>query len=403
MIRKLSIENFYSIKEKQCLDFQIPSNAPDIPRFAFQNDVSSKRYPQVVALFGANASGKTTILRAISFVHWFIRYSFDSKPTINLVMSTFAQEDYQNKPTKFEIEFDSDLFDEKICVYRYTLELENSTKFKISNHLNLNPIVKSEKLYYAPNGKFKRLFTRDYDVIKDSPEFRFDVRKYPEKTFRENVSVVATLAQYAHKTALELTSRMSLLQSNVSLIQNFEFDLDSAIDYYATNEDALNKLNTKIRMLDLGIDEIVLKHSEGKESKPYFRHSGLSSELSYATESRGTQSFFTLFPYINYVLDTGGVVILDEIDNDIHPMLLPEIVSWFQNITTNPYRAQLIMACHNASILEDLEKEEIFFSEKSSTGATTIYGLKEFSGIRRVDNYYKKYLGGVFGAVPNVG
>ena len=94
---------------------------------------------------------------------------------------------------------------------------------------------------------------------------------------------------------------------------------------------------------------------------------------------------------------------LDEIDNDIHPALMPEIIGWFHDERTNPHNAQLFMACHNASILEHLEKEEIYFTEKTPDGRTQVYGLKDIDGVRRVDNYYKKYLGGVFGAVPNIG
>ena len=82
---------------------------------------------------------------------------------------------------------------------------------------------------------------------------------------------------------------------------------------------------------------------------------------------------------------------------------MPEIIGWFHDERENPCNAQLIMACHNASLLEHLEKEEIYFTEKSLDGKTEIYGLKDIAGVRRVDNYYKKYLGGVFGAVPNIG
>ena len=68
-----------------------------------------------------------------------------------------------------------------------------------------------------------------------------------------------------------------------------------------------------------------------------------------------------------------------------------------------PDNAQLFMACHNASLMEHLEKEEIYFTEKNSDGRTRVFGLKDIAGVRRVDNYYKKYLGGVFGAIPNIG
>ena len=93
----------------------------------------------------------------------------------------------------------------------------------------------------------------------------------------------------------------------------------------------------------------------------------------------------------------------DEIDSTVHPMLLPEILRWFYDPVINLHQAQLWISGHSASLLEDLQKEEIFFTEKDQQGRTKIFGLKDIEGVRRVDNFYQKYLGGVYGAVPSIG
>ena len=198
---------------------------------------------------------------------------------------------------------------------------------------------------------------------------------------------------------------LSTIRTNVLLMQKYDLDLSKTIEYYASNDEVLKKLNSKIQMLDLGIEEVFMSETYNSGNMPMllFKHSGLNYELAIDFESHGTQKFIKIFPLINYTLETGGLLVLDEIDNDIHPALMPEIIGWFHDVRTNPHNAQLFMACHNASILEHLEKEEIYFTEKSSDGKTEIYGLKDIAGVRRVDNYYKKYLGGVFGAVPNIG
>lgn len=404
MLRKISIENFYSIREKQTLAFNVPDNAPDLPAFGKEKEISATRIPKIISIFGANASGKTTVLRALGFLKWFLTYSFNLLPTDNLPVAPFADADSRDGISRFEVELDSYLIeDERPCIYRYNLELKHDSGHGSSLDQRLNPIVKSESLYYAPAGKFRRLFHRDNDEIKGSPEFRMKVNDYPPHIFRGNTSVIPTLAQYNHEISKKAISGFSAIQTNVPLLQKHDIDWKKIIDFYVSDEKTLQKLNSKIRMLDLGIDEVVIGPGYDSSLAPYFRHFGLNGELPFFAESQGTQKFFTLFPLINYALETGGLLVLDEIDNDIHPTLMPEIIGWFHDERTNLHNAQLIMACHNASLLEHLEKEEIYFTEKSLDGKTEIYGLKDIAGVRRVDNYYKKYLGGVFGAVPNIG
>ncbi|MBI3026317.1 MAG: ATP-binding protein, partial [Candidatus Tectomicrobia bacterium] len=171
---------------------------------------------------------------------------------------------------------------------------------------------------------------------------------------------------------------------------------------YSHSSEALSSLNERIRTIDLGIEKVQIESEQGKLT-PYFTHSGLGAPLSLARESKGTRNFYGAFPYLYFVLSTGGIAILDEFDNDIHPLLLPEIVSWFYDAKRNPHNAQLIISCHNATLLEHLVKEEVFFTEKNVRGETEIYGLKNIQGVRRDTNIYSKYLGGVFGAVPNIG
>ncbi len=406
MLRKISVENFYSIKDKQVLDLAVPSNAPDLPVFGIEKEISSTRIPKVVSIFGANASGKTTILRALGFLKWFLTESFNQPPTNDLPLLPFADSEGQHGISRFEVEYDGDLIEgEKPCVYRYSLEISYYPGNKNPLKPEINPVVKSESLYFAPEGKFRRLFHREGEQIKDSPEFKVKVKDYPLQTFRGNASVIPTLVLYNHAVSNAFNSVLNTIFTNVSTLQKFDFEENTATKYYASNEEVLKKLNNKLRMLDLGIEQVFVSANNKPDSMliPYFRHSGLNDTLLFGLESQGTQKFYNLFLYINYVLEAGGLIVLDEIDNDIHPSLMPEIIGWFHDDRTNPHNAQLFMACHNATLLEHLEKEEIYFTKKTPDGKTQVYGLNDIAGVRRVDNYYKKYLGGVFGAVPNIG
>ena len=120
-------------------------------------------------------------------------------------------------------------------------------------------------------------------------------------------------------------------------------------------------------------------------------------------ESHGTRQFIKLYPLILHALETGGIAVIDELDTAIHPLILPEILRWFYDPARNPNNGQLWMSCHSAPLLEELVKEEVLFCDKDSRGRTEIYSLRDIQSVRRSENYYKKYLGGAFGAIPQIG
>ena len=108
-------------------------------------------------------------------------------------------------------------------------------------------------------------------------------------------------------------------------------------------------------------------------------------------------------PPVRTVLNRRGLASIDGIDLSIHPLVLPEIVRWFHDPGRNPHNAQFWMTCHNPALMGSLTKEEIYFCEKNSRGETDVFGLREVRGVRRLEDYERKYLGGVYGAVPVVG
>ena len=94
---------------------------------------------------------------------------------------------------------------------------------------------------------------------------------------------------------------------------------------------------------------------------------------------------------------------IDELDGDVHPLLIPELFRWFYDKQRNPKDAQLFFTAHNPTILDELEKEQVFFAEKPSGKPTRIYGASEIKGLRREPSLMKKYLSGELGAVPHIG
>jgi hypothetical protein len=175
------------------------------------------------------------------------------------------------------------------------------------------------------------------------------------------------------------------------------------VQYYVSHPEIFAELNQVINRVDLGLSSASFIQLPSGNLGVTFAHRGLDFPLIFQAESEGTKSFVKIFPLIKEALIVGGTAVVDELDSTIHPNFLPEILRWFYDKGTNPHNAQLWISGQSASLLEDLHKEEIFFTEKNENGHTRVYGLKDIEGVRRVDNFYQKYLGGVYGAVPRIG
>ena len=394
MLRKLTVENFFSIREAQTLDLTIARNTPDPDgRFATPIEGTGARFPKVVALFGANASGKTTVLRAVNFLVQFIMNSVDWELNSLLPYLSFQTRDWIGAPAKFRVELDAQVLEHTGRVlYVYELELASDGKS-----------VLAETLKYYPKGRQRWLFKRDASGISAGKDFNLPKNDPVRGKIRKNASVISVLAKFNHKFSLALHDNLSGVYCNVAWLgKPLKATEKIATNWYVKSPEALRALNTEIRRFDLGIKEVVLTPTVNGV-RPQFLHAGLEGPLAYEFESQGTTRFYNIFPYLYHVLSRGGLAVMDEFDNDIHALLMPELINLFQSRETNPNDAQILMSCHNPSVLECLSKEEIYFTEKDSLGGTEIYGLKDVQDVRRDANLYAKYLSGVFGAVPRIG
>lgn len=392
MLRKLTVENFFSIKDVQTLDLEIARNATDPDgRFARPIERSDKRFPKVVTIFGANASGRTNLLRAIAFLAQFVRDSAAWRPEERLPFLAFIGKAGKQDKTKLSVELDGALFDwDKRVVFRYEVEVTSDAKQVIS-----------ESLRYYPQGRGRWLFRRHGNHVHAGKEFRLPERDPVRSKLRGNTSVVSLLAQFNHPFSSAIYQSLAGVQTNVTTLGKQDLPANLATRYYNDVPSALDRLNAQIAKFDLGIERVAIE--QGKDGvHPLFFHKGLINPLLLTFESHGTQRFYSEFPRLYHVLETGAVAVLDELDNDIHPLILPEILRLFQNKDVNPNDAQLIMSAHNATLLEHLVKEEVFFTQKDEDGRTEIYGLQDVKGVRRDTNIYAKYLAGVYGAVPRV-
>ena len=404
MLYRLEIENFYSVRKPQAVDLRIGEGVPDAEgRFDPLFSGSKERASRVAAFFGPNASGKSTVLKALAFVAWFARDSFQLQPNAGLPIERFNDAEAANGPIKLAVEFSGPL-DPTVARINDTVP-QGTWRYEV-HIVNKNGrfVVAEENLRQRPNGKGKwsRVFERSGEtVLPGKGVFSLTGYSMVIDKVRDNASLVSTLAQFDHKPSLSLQQAARTVVGNI-LIDRTETQDQEAINYFANNARSMERLNQEIQRIDLGIKKMTITPGTSGPLA-FFEHEGLQQPMPWMLESHGTRSFIRNFPLLNLALETGGIAVVDEIDISIHPLVLPEIIRWFYDKERNPLQAQLWITCHSATLLEELMKEEVFFCEKDTKGRTTVYGLQDVQNVRRADNRYRKYLSGVYGAIPQIG
>lgn len=403
MLYRLEIANFYSFREPQVIDLRVGDGVPDTPgHFDRLFPTSKERAARVAAFFGPNASGKSTVLKALAFIAWFARDSFQLQPNAGLPCERFNDAEALNEPVRLAIEFSGpldvtlDAINENTLygTWRYELELViNNGRFVVG--------VENLRQRADGKGKWTRMFERQGERISAGKHFGLSGYSKVTDKVRDNASLISTLGQFDHKPSLRLQDAARTISGNILLDRTEPRDED-AIRFYAGNADARDKLNREIQRIDLGIRKMeIVQGATGPVA--FFEHEGLQQPMPWILQSHGTRSFVRNFPYIEEALRRGGIAIVDEIDISIHPLVLPEIIRWFYDPERNPHKAQLWITCHAATLLEELSKEEVFFCEKDSKGRTNVFALQDIQNVRRADNRYRKYLSGVYGAIPHIG
>lgn len=400
MIHEITIENFGSIRDALTIDFRVAGNAPDLPRFRSSHSRPDVRLPAVAAFVGPNGSGKSTILKALISTLQFMANSSEIIPGSQITyFLPFLSEPYKSRPTRIEITFDARWLsqdDPKSDIFRYELELSREES-------NLAPSkVSYEALFYAPHGKWRRVFEHkegaDVFLI---PEFGVGKsEKSVRNAIASNRSVISVLARlFQNPLATRIWIDLINLQTNLVTVNS---NAQTLAQFFVDHPDRLTQLNQDMRRIDVGISTLGVYQGANGPSI-YAEHHGLDVPIIFENESAGTRHFTSIFPSVAFVLDTGHILIIDDFDRDLHPDLVLEILSWFHSADRNPHNAQLFCTLHNSTVLEALEKEELFLVEKSYDGATDVWSAQDIKGLRRSPSLYRKYRQGALGALPRIG
>ncbi|BDU22498.1 hypothetical protein DYGSA30_39550 [Dyella sp. GSA-30] len=368
---------------------------------------SGQRLATAMAVIGPNGGGKTSLLKPLAFLNWFIADSFHTTPPGEPIpiKPHFTR---PNEPVEFELDAD----DGEGTLWRYVLK---ATRQRVLH----------EAVYQKPKKKkaFSYVFLRDWDESTDTYAIKqkgYGFLSKEAKRVRPNASLISTGAQYGVQMAQALAGANLCTNINVmGRIYGEQFGALASADFHH-NPDLRTQMEQLLRSWDLGLSGVDIRElpatnspqeaesTQGNEAKPRYIAYGIhklkdgsTHELPMFEESNGTRAAFVNLWMLLDVLSAGGIAVIDELESDMHPHMLEPLLGLFANPRTNPYQAQIIFTCHAAEVLNLLNKSQVMLVEKSNCESQA-WRLDSMAGVRSQDNLYAKYMSGAYGAVPKL-
>lgn len=411
MLLQFLVENYASIRDEKILSME-PNKDQEHP----ENILEKGNYKAVgmAAIYGANASGKTTLFRAMTMALNILRSSSvrQINETIPVVPFKFNSEK-AGLPSKFEFTFVAG--DGKKYIYGFSADRRK---------------VHEEYLYRYNTNRPGMVFDRKGVEYK----FARAEKKNLEPLIRMNSDNKLFLATATSWNVESTAIPYKWLAEGIDSYTNDDNIPNLALNMYRTNQAENIEFTKKLmKQADINLSEVtvtskrieapqagalfagivvagqVIQPQEQYEIKIETGHtvrdeSGNETTfpLTLGEESLGTQQLFFLSPLLRQTFEEGKVLVIDEIDRSLHPFIVKFLVNLFRNPAWNRNGAQLIFTTHDTTLLslDTFRRDQIYFTEKDAkTGATDLYSLSEFS-VRKTDNIEKGYLLGRYGAIP---
>jgi AAA15 family ATPase/GTPase len=381
MFLKYGGRNFYCFKEDFEVDLRLNKNCP-------QDISQGKDYSNVMCIKGANASGKTNALKALSFICEFVCESFSKKPDKKIEIEAY----FNNlKPIFLFCEFRIDFTE-----YRYELEISNS-------------VVSIEKLIELGSSD-SILFSRDLDRVISTDEIFKELGSIPQ--IRSNASLISISKQHEIKSTESIWSFFYHTVSNVGHHGFKDITDENVHAYYYKHPKILILTKNILIEFDTGLSDVVIESyfdSEGKEVfYPVFIFDigGENKILRYQHQSSGTKRLYHLLAFCFIVFESSKEsshsyhFIADELDLHLHSKILPEIVKLFEKNENT----QLIFTCQNDQIMDSMGKYRTVLINKEENESYA-YRLDELSSdlLRNGRPVTPHYANGSLGGVPNLG
>lgn len=385
MLLQFSVTNHRSIKN--CAVISLGTTSDKSLSNCIITPDNKKEILPVLALYGANAAGKSNLLHALLLMKEMVAGKY-AKPLKDseLPQEPFAFSEDSDTPTKFEV------------IYFY-----EGIKYAYGFSFDKTHIVE-EYLYYWPKGREATLFERENGKYTFKVNIR-EQKKLANRTPENRLYLVTS-----NEWNLPQTSKAYLWFTR-KLTGLFNSDLEGieqTLETMSASSENKKKILKEMLIADLGIVDVnVLGSNENRMIQTTHQMilkdgSKKNYHLLLSQESNGTQRFFSRIGAWLNVLNEGGVLVVDEIEASMHPLLTKHLIECMQSKEINTKGAQLIFTTHDVGLLNQtlLRRDQIWFAEKNEqTAETDIYALTEFSP-RKDENIMKGYLLGKYGAIP---
>ena len=398
MLIQFSVENYRSFREKATLSLEAAHGKENIWNVF---ECNGERFLRSLAIYGANASGKTNLILAISAAVKILRSSDSRQINMKIPVYPFSFTEEEGKPTSFEFTF-----------------ITEGVKYVYGYSCTADDILEEHLIAYR-TAKPSLIFSREMDTYRfPDPKVRKELEAITGRNTHNKLFLSTATSWNAEST------KAPFLWLTESIHGSFsgKLDKESLEPFINDTDDSLKSFTLHLlRNADPGINDYTVEKETDSaallmlpESELYrIRTQHLVSDgnskkhpytLQMKDESRGTENIFYMSPRIKEALDTGGTYCVDEIDASLHPNLLQYIIELFSYPETNPRNAQLIATLHESNLLKImiLRRDQIYFIEKDNdTGMSGLYPLTCFSPTTR-DDIRRSYLAGRFGAVPSI-
>ncbi|MCZ1009042.1 AAA family ATPase [Streptomyces lydicus] len=397
MLLRFRTANVRSLRAEQELSFVVPEDEEGAAAklLPLSDGKQLPVYP-VLGIFGANASGKSNVITAL-------------KKMREAVLSSYAAwTSYEGIPRE-EFALDPKAAAET-TLYEADFVMEDGVRWSYGFELGERR-VEAEWLFAYPKGRRQVWFDRDASREKefDFPGDRLQDRALLARMTRPNALLLTRAANDGHP---QLTPVYDWFKQNLWDVtpeterrQREAFTAQRLLE----SEESRRRVEELLRVADLGISGAEVERDSGGRPRVRLIHSSSGEEtvLDWEAESFGTRSWFALIGPLLLALDTGAVLLIDELDASLHSRFAAEVVRLFQAPWVNPKGAQLIFTAHDPSLLRGpagerfLAPGQIWLTEKDKHGATALFPISDLQPAEEED-LMTSYLEGAFGGVPRM-